>query len=427
MDELKKEKKSNYSRVIIATCALMLFVGLGFCSSSKGIFLNPILHNTGLDRGPYAFSDSFRYITTAVVNIFFGVLIVKLGVKMLVGLGFLALSGSMVLYAVSNQLWSFYIAGALLGLGLAWTTTTMVGYIINKWVSKNRGTVMGFILATNGLGGALAVNVFTPIIESGATGYKTAYFIIAMVVALVGVITVLFIKDKKAETDETVKKEPKGDNWVGIDTKTAFKKPYFFWAMVGIFITGLVLQSITGVFHAHMENVKIETGLRTIITTVSMFILTCTKFLVGFVYDKKGLRLTMTITFICSILAMVSLAFIEPTPFGNALCFIYVILADTALPLETIMLPIYAGDLFGRKDYPKFLGLCVSVNTAGYALGSPIMGFVYDAFGSYVPAFFVGAGLMLVTIVIMQFVLNSANKEKIRVAQLQKGKSENIA
>ncbi len=422
----KQAKKFDYKWIVIFTSALMIFIGLGFCSSSKGIFLNPILNNTGLERGPFAFSDSFRYISTAIVNIFFGALVMKFGVKKLIALGFIALSGSMVLYGVSTELWQFYIAGVLLGVGLAWTTTTMIGYIINKWVKKNRGTVMGFILATNGLGGALANMVFTPIILSGATGYRTAYFIIAITVAVVGVLSVIFIKDKKLEVDETPSKKQKGDNWVGIDSKSAFRKPYFYLAMICIFITGLVLQGITGVFRAHMEIVKIDTGLITSITTVSMLVLTCTKFLTGWMYDRMGLRFTITINFICACLAMVALSLIGPSSFGMVLCFVYLVLADIALPLETIMLPIYAGDLFGRKEYAKMLGICVSVNTAGYALGSPIVGFVFDAFKTYVPAFYVGAGLMLITAIVMQFVITSADKEKKRI-EAELAMQENLA
>ena len=411
----KQSKGFDYKWVVIGVCALVICIGLGFCSSTKGIFLPKILAGTGLDRGPFGISDTFRYVTTAVVNIFFGVLVIKLGVKLLMGLGFISLVGSMLLYGTSTELWQFYIAGALLGLGLAWTTTTMIGYIINKWVKKNRGTVMGFILATNGLGGALATNLFMPIMETSPTGYKTAFFIIAITVAVVGVLAVIFIKDKKLEEDSAPKKQQKGDNWVGISSKVAFKKSYFYLAMLCIFLTGVVIQGITGVFNAQMEEVGISPALRQITTTVSMIILTCTKFLTGFMYDKKGLRFTMTINYICAFFAMGLMAFIGPSTIGIILCFVYLVLADIALPLETIMLPIYAGDLFGRKEYAKMLGICVSVNTAGYALGSPLMGFVFDICNSYEYAFYAGAVLMLITAIIMQFVITSANKEKKRI------------
>lgn len=416
-EKVKHGKKFNYTYIIIGVCTLIICIGLGFCSSTKGVFFPYIIEYTGLPRGPYAISDSFRYITTAVVNLFFGTLVLKFGVKKLMAAGFVALVASMVLYGASSTLVGFYFAGILLGLGLAWTTTTMIGYIINKWVSKNRGTIMGVILASNGLGGAIAVNVFMPALESAPDGYKMVHFIIAGIVAVIGIIAVIFIKDKEAEENTTPSKKQKGDDWVGIDSKVAFKKAYFWLAMVGIFMTGVVIQGISGISIAHVKQTGVAPSLIAGITTFSMVCLTCTKFLTGFMYDKKGLRFTITINYACSFLSMITLVFVGPSTLGMGMYIANVILGNIALPLETIMLPIYAADLFGKKDYAKMLGLCVSVNTAGYALGAPVMGFVFDAFGSYMPAFLIGAVLIFLTAVTMEFVITSANKEKRRIEQ----------
>jgi len=82
------------------------------------------------------------------------------------------------------------------------------------------------------------------------------------------------------------------------------------------------------------------------------------------------------------------------------------------LPLETIMLPIYANDLFGEKAYNKMLGLVVSTNIAGYALGSPLASLSRDITGSYNFSFWLGVGIMFVLIILIQFVINASNKEK---------------
>ena len=79
------------------------------------------------------------------------------------------------------------------------------------------------------------------------------------------------------------------------------------------------------------------------------------------------------------------------------------------------MLPIYAADLFGRKSYAKILGIFVSVNTAGYAVGSPLMNLSYDIFGSYKPALILVASLMVVVFIILQFVVSAGNKEFNRI------------
>lgn len=63
-----------------------------------------------------------------------------------------------------RTIYLFYLGGVLLGLGLAWTTTTMVGSIVHRWCPAHAGKIMGLILAANGVGAAVATQIVTPII-----------------------------------------------------------------------------------------------------------------------------------------------------------------------------------------------------------------------------------------------------------------------
>ena len=74
----------------------------------------------------------------------------------------------------------FCIGGILLGLGFSCTTTTMVGSIINKWCCESKGTIMGAVLAANGIGGAIAIQIITPVTETGVFGYRNACRLIAI-------------------------------------------------------------------------------------------------------------------------------------------------------------------------------------------------------------------------------------------------------
>lgn len=66
------------------------------------------------------------------------------------------------------------LAGALLGVGLTWTTTSIVSSIAYKWFPKNQETILGAVLASNVLGAALAAQIVTPLIyqEGNPFGYQ---------------------------------------------------------------------------------------------------------------------------------------------------------------------------------------------------------------------------------------------------------------
>lgn len=109
----------------------------------------------------------------------------RFGAKRLISAGLIALAASCLIYAYAANIYVFYIGGALLGIGLSWTTTTIVGYIVNIWCKKNQGTITGAILASNGIGAVVATQTMSPVIHSGVFGYQKAYLIIsALLLAL---------------------------------------------------------------------------------------------------------------------------------------------------------------------------------------------------------------------------------------------------
>ena len=412
----KTRGKFDYKWIIIGLCFLMIMFSLGWASSSRSIFIKPQTERLGIARSLYSIGDSLRFISTAVVNLFFGFLIAKFGAKKLILAGLVALISAILCYAFATNLLLIYIGGTLLGIGFSWTSTTIVGYVVNVWSKKNKGTIMGLILCSNGIGGAIAVNILNPIISASLDGYKTAYLIVASVVALIFILMLFFFKNRPSiveeEEDLGEKSKRRGSDWVGLDIKETVKRPFFYFALVAIFLTGVVLQGVTGVFTPLMSDNGISPNIVSIVLTVSMIALAGFKFVSGILYDKCGLRTTVTLSCVASMIIMFTYAFTNATPLGIVLAFVSAILGSVALPLETIMLPIYALDLFGQKSYNQHLGIIVSVNTAGYAVGAPLMNLVYDLTGNYIIGLVIAGCLMAIVIIILQYVITISNRER---------------
>lgn len=411
------KKRLDYKWIIAGLCFIMIFTCLGFCSSTRSLFVKPITEALSMERSVYSFTDSFRFISVAVVNMFFGVLVSKFGLRKLIAAGFISLTLSMTIYATANQFWQFYIAGTLLGIGFSWTTTTMVGCVVNRWCKEHKGTIMGAILAANGLGGALATLLVTKIINdpTDAFAYRKGYWMIAAVIACVGTIVVLFFREKpKAttsapETNQKPAKKRRGNSWVGIEYSRAVKMPHFYMAAICIMLTGAILQGITGASAAHLEDVGITKSYVGLVMSIHSVFLAVFKFATGVIYDKFGLRTTVNICSVTAVGVMLTLAFVTNTPTGRIMAMLYGVFAALALPLETIMLPIYAGDLFGDKSFDRVLGVFVSVNSVGYALGSVIINGCYDLFGSYKGVFIAAASVMVALIIVLQYVISKSN------------------
>ena len=72
-------EKIDYKWIITIACFLMIFTCLGFCSSNKGLYLAAITKALGIKRSLFSINDSCRYVTSAVINMFFGSLVTRFG------------------------------------------------------------------------------------------------------------------------------------------------------------------------------------------------------------------------------------------------------------------------------------------------------------------------------------------------------------
>lgn len=404
-----------YGWFVFAACFLMVFTALGFCSSPKSLFLAAITEDLGIPRSLFSINDSIRYITTAVANVFFGFLVAKFGSRRLIFGGFLALIASCLVYSFSSSIVMFCIGGCLLGLGLSWTTTTMVGMLVERWFASNKGSIMGIILAANGLGGAISIQVINRLIYSDG-GWRLAYRTAAVILAVVGVIVVLVVRNRPEEMGlkpmaPSAKSKQKTKSsvtaeWEGIPFRQAVRMPCFYVALVCVYLTGMILQSTGGVSSAHMKDCGIDPSAIAAILSIHSLILMASKIGTGFCFDKLGLRPTLIICYLCGLISITSLALVSNTFMAG----LYSFVSPFALPLETIMLPLIAKDLFGYHSYSRIMGLFVSINTLGYATGAPIMNLMFDLTGTYRPTMLVMVLLMLVVAVTMQFVITSAHK-----------------
>jgi len=415
MNGLSRKISPYYKWVVAAACFIMEFVCLGFCSSNKSMYVAAITEATGISRSLFSLNDTVRFVISAVLNVFFGSLVVKFGPKKMIIAGFASLIGAMLSYTLADNVFVFYLGGALLGVGTSFTTTATVSCIVSKWFQQHRGTVMGAILAANGLGGALAAQVVYPIIyqEGNLFGYRDAYKLVILILVITGALVLLLVKEQPAgepKTTAVAKKTPKGNTWVGVEFAVAKKQTFFYGAMVCIFFIGFMLQGMQGVAAAHMKDAQLDAAYIATVLSVGSAALTGSKFLTGVIYDKFGLRVTATICSVAAVIAMTALVFLGNNPLGSTAAMVYGLISALAMPLETIMLPLYAGDLFGEKDYSKMVGIFVAVNYAGYALGSPAINLVYDTFHSYTPAFVFYALLMVVITVVLQVVITKAHR-----------------
>ena len=410
-----KSKKFEYKWVILVICFLMNFVCLGF-SGGRALFLSAITKALNIDRSLFALNETFRYVTIAVINVFFGGMLYRFGIRKMILVGIIAWVLSLTLSVLADNVITFYIAGIISGIGQALTTTTITGSIIRRWFKKNIGIYTGIVLAANGVGSALAAQVTSPLINDPVDpfGYRNAYIFVGVCIAIVGVIILIFLREKpeNEQLEPVAPQKRRGVAWHGILFKSATKRPYFYIAAVNAVLTGFLLQGISGIYAAHMTDKGMDPTFVATVASVYAVMLTVSKILVGILYDRMGLRVVMIACQCCAVLCFIAMLLLGPSPVGQLLCFAFAILYALSLPLETLVIPLIVNDLFGSVNYDKFLGLFAALNYLGYSASAPLVNLCFDITGSYDVIFIPFAILMTAACFVFQFVITSANKER---------------
>ena len=397
----------------------MVFVCLGFCSSTKSLYLDVITKALEIPRTQFAFNDSCRFITSAIINLFFGTLIYRYGIKRMTAFGFIMLIASMLTYAYATNIYIFCLGGVLLGIGLTFTTTTMASSIIRRWFKHDIGKYTGLVFSANGIGGAVATQIISPMLSKSTFSYRSSYLFVAVLLLIVGTGVVILLKEwpKKSpiKTASSEKKKNRSSRWSGIDFNTAKTRPYFYLVVLVVFLTGFSLQGISGVYKAHMRDIGLAETLVTNIISIYSLAFTATKILVGVIYDKFNLRKVMIVCQGAAVTSFIVLSFVTATTTGAILSFVFSFTFALAMPLETLVIPLIANDLFGNASYDKILGFLIAANYSGYAVGAPIVNLSYDLLGTYKPVLLILAAVMLASFIVFQFVINASNKERAKI------------
>lgn len=412
-----KKSQFDYKWVVLVVCFLMEFMCLGFCSSNPGLFTVPVTQALNIDRLAYSYCGSIRYAVQVLVALYFGPLVNRFGIKKMVFVGLTSMISATVLRMIGTNVFHFYLAGALHGLGIVFVGGTMAGTIVRRWFKQDIGKYTGIVMSANGVGGAIAAQIINPIINNGTQfGYRKAYLLCAAINVVISVIVLSLLRDNPTDGPVVAgkqKKTPKkGTLWTGIEYSVVKKKAYFYIAAALIFLTGISLQSIGSITIVYMTDLGISTAFIATLSTVASLVLTVSKMAAGITYDKWGLRTALLMCQFAALITFVLKGLLTNSALGLVMAMTATVLSSIALPLETVMLPLLSNDLFGSASYNKVLGIFMAMNSLGLCLGSPLGEMLRKLTGDYRFCFWFFSFTLVIVIVAFQFVLQAAYKQK---------------
>lgn len=383
-----KKSKLHYAWLILSAVIFIRGFAGGGINMTSGLFLSPVSQEIGVGIGSLSIYLSITSIVMVFWLPFAGRLINKYDIRIMAVAGAILQALTFAGFGFMNTVYGWYLLAIPHAMGATILVNLLGPILINRWFSKNEGTMLGIQMAFVGLFGAVLQPVTSNIITQ--YGWRTGYFFIGGITFIVVLLTAFILlrnkpEDKQllplgAETKaEKTAPAPGQKERLGVSEKTALHSVSFYLLLLFmIAITGI------GVFTQHIPtygsllgySVK-KTGSALAYASIGTAI---GSIAIGAVSDKIGSLKTCYGIIMIGLLAISGFLISQEsfTVFAVS-TFLHGLVSSGIM----VLAPILTLKFYGQSDYEKiFAKVSMGAPIASIVL-VPGYGFIYDLTESY--------------------------------------------
>ena len=399
-----------YGWIIVAAAFVTMGVGVN-ARTAFSLLFPPILTEFAWDRGVVAGVFSFGFFVSAFLSPFVGRLMDRKGPRFVVEIGAILLAIGLALAPFSREPWQLYLTlGMLVGAG-----GNLLGYgvqsqFIPNWFVRRRGLAIGIAFSGVGIGSIVLLPWLQHVISDD--GWRSACWLLALITLIVVVPLNLLLRRRPQE----IGLEPDGDAapdtpaagkparnivdpaWAATEwtLKRALRTAPFWWIALGY---GCGLYAWYAV-QIHQTKYLTEIGVSANEAAFALGLVSLLgvpgQIIFGHVSDRIGREWVWAIGcagFVICYLALIALQ-AGPTPW-----LLYaMVLAQGFLgySMTSVLGPIVA-EIYEGPHFGAVFGSVMLAAIGGGAAGPWVTGILYDVTGNYIGAFWLAAGLALVS------------------------------
>lgn len=326
-------------------------------------------------------------------------------------------------YGLCHELWQFYLVGALQGFFAMGACTIPVTVLITNWFEKNRGLMISIAMTGISLGGTFLSPLLAWAI--GQYGWRKSYFLLGIVSLLVLIPISAFVVRRSPEdvgllpyghgeevTQQKKKKTVPASNW-NVSLQEARRTPVLWMFAVGAFLI-LFTSCIMGHMSYYLQLSGFDAVSIAAYISIYSIVALVGKLVLGHIYDRFGAKAGILFGGGTFLLFLVSFILVEGS---SLMLYAAAVLYGFGTCTATISVPIMTTSIFGAKNYSEIYGFISAFTMAGGAVGSPVIGLIYDLTGSYRPALIVLAIFTVVFIGAMFVAVDWGKKYSVQAGE----------
>jgi MFS family permease len=354
--------------------------------SAMGFFQIPMLTEKGWDRTTFGLAMAIQNLAWGVGQPVFGALADKFGTwRMLLLSGILYASGLFLMASADSPSMLYISGGALIGLGVAAGSFTIVLSAFARNVSaENRSFVFGLGTAA----GSAGMFIFAPLGQGLISAYGWSDALVYMAIAML-IIPILGIPLAGNAKTAAVKQDD-FEQTVGQALREAFSHRSYLLLTTGFFVCGFQLAFVTVHFPPYIRDIGIDAKYAVIAMSAIGFFNIIGSLASGYLGQRYSKPYLLALNYLSRAVLIAAFLLLPQTPFtviGFAV--IMGLLWLSTVPPTNALVAI----MFGTRHLGMLGGIVFLSHQIGSFLGVWLGGYLYDRLGSYDPVWWLGAAL----------------------------------
>jgi MFS family permease len=367
---------------------------------SFGVFFTPLSREFGWSRSELSWAYSIFLAVAAISQPVVGHLVDRVGLKRtVIPLTFVYGLALISMYWLTSSKWHMYTVYAIIGLTAGASGPLPYFKVISRWFDHKRGLAFGLLMAGTS-SGAMIVPALTGVLVA-SIGWRSAYVVWGFAVMAVIILCASLIPEypnpRGAAGGAQSSHSNQGNDSQGVEAGDALRSRVF-WTMA--IAMGLMYATTLGVL-GHITPMLIDYGANRELAAIAGSVFALGAFVGrlvgGYLMDRVfAPRLAATLFFGATIGLGLLL-----TGATGVVVYIAAFLVGLTFGAETDIMGFLTSRYFGLKNYGQIFSYIYSFCLFMGMLGPLLLGYVYDAAGSYRIAIATFAGIALVSAIML--------------------------
>lgn len=395
--------------IVFAGVFLLTFMSL-CVFRGMGVVLVVLQNNFKWSRTQISIGSLLSRVEGAALGPVEGILIDKIGGRVMILIGFSVMAIGFVLFSRINSLWNFYVTFIIITLGSGIGGWLAVISVLNNWFVRNRSKAMAAAMS-----GIYVSGFFLPLYAIAMeTSFRGTAFVLGILLLVVAVPCAKLIRNKPEDLgllpdgDVKLLEENKKDTVVSkVDdvaeefTAKQALRTSAFWLLTFAHICSTVsITTLSLHLTPRLTDMGLDLTVASSIETLYSAVALPSLFISGWLGDRFSKKFLIAIFLFIQGVSVVVLAFANGLPMAILFAVLYGIAFGGRTPLMTAI----RGDYFGRRSFATIMGWSMLPNGILMSIAPVWAGWMFDNHGSYMIPFFVFGLANLVGVVAMLFV-----------------------